>query len=203
MAMHPCKSCKEPVSGSAKACPHCGAANPSVTGTQAFLGALLVLGAIVVGVLVYNRLANQPANDLQTRVGNAFTTPEMREQAAKANRNERFVAGPFQIRVGETWRQTHGDAIDTNARENKSTEGQHLFIAFTIYNLDDAPQSTPDLRLVDASGAVYEPSAVDLAPRLNPSVSENAVASFHAPPWRGYDLKIDDALVVIEEKKNP
>jgi len=203
MAMHPCKECKKPVSGSAKACPHCGAANPSVTGLQAFGGALLVLGAIVVGVLVYNRLSSQPTDPLQERIDSAFTTPEMREQAAKARLNERFMAGPFQVRVGEVWRQPQGDAIDASARENKSTEGQHLFVAFTIYNFDDAPRNTPDLRLVDANGAVYEPSAVDLAPRLNPSVSEKGVASFNAPPWRGYDLKIDDALVVIEEKKNP
>ena len=112
-----------------------------------------------------------------------------------------FVAGAFQIRVSETWRQTQGEALDDAARAAKSTEGQHLFIALSVYNLDDAPRNLPTLRLVDANGAVYEPTAANLPERLNPSVSEEGAISFHAPPWRGYDLKIDDALVVIEEKK--
>lgn len=50
MALKPCKSCKQQVDSSAKACPHCGVANPGVTAGQQFIG-LIILG-VIIAVLV-------------------------------------------------------------------------------------------------------------------------------------------------------
>lgn len=50
MALKPCKSCKQQVDSGAKACPHCGVANPGVTAGQQFIG-LIILGVIIAVVV--------------------------------------------------------------------------------------------------------------------------------------------------------
>jgi hypothetical protein len=58
MAVVKCKECKEEVSSSAKTCPHCGVANPGVTGKQQALGCLvasLLLVGLFVGLVLWVR----------------------------------------------------------------------------------------------------------------------------------------------------
>lgn len=50
MALKPCKSCKHQVDASAKTCPNCGVAHPGVTAGQQFMGLIILLVVIAVGV---------------------------------------------------------------------------------------------------------------------------------------------------------
>jgi len=46
MAMIKCKECKQEVSASAKACPHCGAADPAMTFGVKMLNLMILFGLI-------------------------------------------------------------------------------------------------------------------------------------------------------------
>lgn len=52
MAMTKCKECKQPVSDSAKVCPHCGIKDPGVTAKSMFFG-VIILVAIIWGVFAF------------------------------------------------------------------------------------------------------------------------------------------------------
>lgn len=195
MALKKCKECGKEVSTQAQFCPGCGA--PVKKGSKQIgtgTGCLIIIGFIVLLIVFSAIFGSKTPSGGQISQGN--------EQARKQPKANIVYKEKESVHVGYTsyavWRSWWSDQLSRNEFLNQRPNAMFLFVELSVRNDDKKARMIPPFKLIDETGAEYEPSqsgwalegSIGVLDSLNPAVTKQGFVVFDVPKDHNYRLKL-------------